>query len=60
MALGTLTPLYSLVLSSLNCLLCQGYFTCDKDTTADLMVFNRTLSLKDSYTKGKQEGAVWQ
>ena len=31
----------------------QGYFCVDKDTTADKIVFNRTVALKDSFTKKK-------
>ena len=29
----------------------QGYFCLDKDSTADNVVFNRTVALKDSFTK---------
>lgn len=28
-----------------------GYFTMDKDSTADHLVFNRTVSLKDTWSK---------
>ena len=31
----------------------QGYFCVDKDTTADKLVFNRTVALKDSFAKKK-------
>ena len=31
----------------------QGYFCVDKDTTADKIVFNRTVALKDSFAKKK-------
>ena len=31
----------------------QGYFTVDKDSTADTLVFNRTVALKDSFSKKK-------
>ena len=27
----------------------QGYFVCDKDSTAEKLVFNRTVGLKGSY-----------
>lgn len=30
-----------------------GYFTCDPDTTAEKLVFNRTVTLKDSWKPGK-------
>ncbi|XP_074326435.1 glutamine--tRNA ligase-like [Apium graveolens] len=29
-----------------------GYFTVDKDSTSDKLVFNRTVTLRDSYAKG--------
>ena len=29
----------------------QGYFTCDKDSTADRPVFNRTIGLRDTFAK---------
>ncbi|PPD88791.1 hypothetical protein GOBAR_DD14274 [Gossypium barbadense] len=29
-----------------------GYFTVDKDSTAEKLVFNRTVTLKDTYSKG--------
>ncbi|XP_022775972.1 glutamine--tRNA ligase-like isoform X5 [Durio zibethinus] len=29
-----------------------GYFTADKDSTAEKLVFNRTVTLKDTYCKG--------
>ena len=34
----------------------QGYFVVDKDSTQDRLVFNRTVTLKDSWAKieGKQ------
>ena len=28
-----------------------GYFTVDKDATSDLLVFNRTVTLKDTWAK---------
>ena len=31
----------------------QGYFCLDKDTTADKIVFNRTVAIKDSFAKKK-------
>ncbi len=31
----------------------DGYFCVDSDSTADLLVFNRTVSLKDTWGKGK-------
>ncbi len=31
----------------------QGYFCVDKDTTADKIIFNRTVALKDSFAKKK-------
>ena len=30
----------------------QGYFCLDKDSTADNLIFNRTVALKDSFKKG--------
>ena len=30
-----------------------GYFCCDPDSTAEKLVFNRTVSLKDSWAKKK-------
>jgi glutaminyl-tRNA synthetase len=30
-----------------------GYFCVDKDSTADKLVFNRTVGLKDSWAKKK-------
>jgi glutaminyl-tRNA synthetase len=33
-----------------------GYFTVDKDRTPDKLVFNRTVSLKDSWAKEAQKG----
>ncbi len=32
-----------------------GYFSVDKDSTAEKMVFNRTVSLKDSWTKTQKK-----
>lgn len=32
-----------------------GYFSTDKDSTADKLIFNRTVSLKDSFSKGKKK-----
>ena len=32
-----------------------GYFTVDKDTTADKLVFNRTVSLKDTWAKEQKK-----
>jgi glutaminyl-tRNA synthetase len=29
----------------------KGYFTLDADTTADTLVFNRTVTLKDNWAK---------
>ncbi|MBO4433501.1 MAG: glutamine--tRNA ligase, partial [Clostridia bacterium] len=29
----------------------QGYFTVDKDSTSDTLIFNRTVALKDSFSK---------
>jgi glutaminyl-tRNA synthetase len=29
----------------------QGYFCVDKDSTSDNLIFNRTVALKDSFTK---------
>ena len=34
-----------------------GYFTLDKDTTADSLVFNRTVGLRDSWAKMSAEAA---
>lgn len=31
----------------------MGYFCCDKDSSSDKLVFNRTVSLKDSWAKKK-------
>ena len=31
-----------------------GYFTQDKNSSADHLIFNRTVGLKDSWTPGKQ------
>jgi glutaminyl-tRNA synthetase len=31
----------------------DGYFCVDPDTTADLLVFNRTVSLRDTWAKGQ-------
>ena len=31
-----------------------GYFCADKDSTAEKLVFNRTVSLKDSWAKAKK------
>jgi glutaminyl-tRNA synthetase len=31
----------------------DGYFVVDPDTTADVLVFNRTVSLKDTWGKGQ-------
>ncbi len=33
----------------------KGYFVVDKDSTADKLVFNRTVSLKDSWAKEQQK-----
>ena len=32
----------------------KGYFTIDKDTTDDKLVFNRTVTLKDNWAKGQK------
>ncbi len=32
-----------------------GYFSLDKDTTADQLIFNRTVSLKDSWAKAQKK-----
>jgi glutaminyl-tRNA synthetase len=32
-----------------------GYFACDPDTTAELPVFNRTVTLKDSWSKQQKK-----
>jgi glutaminyl-tRNA synthetase len=32
----------------------KGYYTLDSDSTADKLVFNRTVSLKDAWAKGKK------
>ncbi len=32
-----------------------GYFTVDKDSTADHLIFNRTVSLKDTWSKISQK-----
>nr|WP_320117587.1 glutamine--tRNA ligase/YqeY domain fusion protein [uncultured Marinifilum sp.] len=32
-----------------------GYFSVDKDTTADKLIFNRTVSLKDSWAKAQKK-----
>ena len=32
-----------------------GYFNVDKDSTADKLVFNRTISLKDSWAKEQKK-----
>tara|TARA_R110001583_G_scaffold59123_1_gene175997 strand:- start:26710 stop:28422 length:1713 start_codon:yes stop_codon:yes gene_type:complete len=32
-----------------------GYFSTDKDSSADKLIFNRTVSLKDSFSKGKKK-----
>ncbi|HNP17194.1 MAG TPA: glutamine--tRNA ligase/YqeY domain fusion protein [Fulvivirga sp.] len=37
-----------------------GYFTLDKDTSADHLVFNKTVGLKDSWAKQKPEPAKQQ
>jgi glutaminyl-tRNA synthetase len=34
----------------------QGYFTVDLDSTADKTVFNRSVSLKDSWSREQQKG----
>jgi glutaminyl-tRNA synthetase len=34
----------------------QGYFTVDPDSTADKMVFSRSVSLKDSWSREQQKG----
>jgi glutaminyl-tRNA synthetase len=34
----------------------KGYFTLDKDSSASQMVFNRTVTLKDSWTKDLKKG----
>jgi glutaminyl-tRNA synthetase len=31
----------------------KGYYCLDKDTTADKLIFNRTVTLKDGWSKGK-------
>ena len=33
----------------------QGYFTVDRDSTSDKLVFNRSVSLKDSWSKEQQK-----
>ena len=33
-----------------------GYFTVDKDSTADRLVFNRTVTLKDTWAKEEKKG----
>jgi glutaminyl-tRNA synthetase len=32
----------------------EGYFTADPDSNADKLVFNRTVSLRDSWAKAKK------
>jgi glutaminyl-tRNA synthetase len=32
-----------------------GYFNVDKDSTADKLIFNRTVSLKDTWSKVKDK-----
>ncbi|MGZ2370975.1 glutamine--tRNA ligase/YqeY domain fusion protein [Ancylomarina sp. YFZ004] len=32
-----------------------GYFSTDKDSSAEKLIFNRTVSLKDSFSKGKKK-----
>ena len=32
-----------------------GYFSTDKESSADKLIFNRTVSLKDSFSKGKKK-----
>jgi glutaminyl-tRNA synthetase len=32
-----------------------GYFTPDKDSTADHIIFNRTIGLKDSWEKEQKK-----
>ena len=34
----------------------HGYFCADKDSTAERLVFNRTVSLRDSWAKVEQKG----
>jgi glutaminyl-tRNA synthetase len=34
-----------------------GYFTVDKDATSDLLVFNRTVTLKDTWAKEVKKAA---
>ncbi|MES9938135.1 MAG: glutamine--tRNA ligase/YqeY domain fusion protein [Sedimenticola sp.] len=34
----------------------EGYFTSDKESSADRMVFNRTVTLRDSWAKIEQKG----
>jgi len=34
----------------------MGYFTLDPDTTEDNLVFNRTVTLRDSWAKAKRKG----
>ncbi|MES9958631.1 MAG: glutamine--tRNA ligase/YqeY domain fusion protein [Sedimenticola sp.] len=34
----------------------EGYFTSDKDSSADRLVFNRTVTLRDSWAKIEQKG----
>jgi glutaminyl-tRNA synthetase len=34
----------------------QGYFSVDPDSTADKLVFNRTVSIKDTWAKVQQKG----
>ncbi len=33
-----------------------GYFCADKDSTADQLIFNRTVGLRDSWAKAKKQG----
>jgi len=33
-----------------------GYFCLDKDSTADKLIFNRTVTLKDSWAKEEKKG----
>jgi glutaminyl-tRNA synthetase len=35
----------------------QGYFCVDYDSTSEKLVFNRTVSLKDSWSKSQQQNS---
>jgi glutaminyl-tRNA synthetase len=34
----------------------KGYFTLDKDTSEEKLVFNRTVTLKDAWAKEQKKG----